>query len=476
MRATLVLAIAIAALVLSPAASAVPPANDAFADATAVASLPFSDAADLAEATVEGGEPGGGCWPLAGTTWYRLTPSEDSYLRISTSASFDRTVNVYRQFGTGFGGLSFVGCGYSFSDTTVQLSAGETYFVQVGRTPWAFVTGTLSLSMTVVPPPPNDAFVDAHSVASLPFSEVVDMQASTAELGEPTPSGLSPFQGTAWWTFTAPKTGPMLVMEAGCCGNRAVGVYTGGSLGSLAEVPVTRSFGRAIFTATSGTTYMIQLGHYGGLYGSGLLGISLQEAPNVSTAIFWSPFDPSSFDAVQLFGHGFDPAAFPIDSWTWDFGDGGSGTGQSVSHRYLADGDYDVTLTVRTVDGRTGTSTQTVSVRTHDAGITKLTVPQAATVGQTRSIGVSVLARRYDETVTVTLYRSVPGGFAVVGSSAQSVAKRKRATPFTFSYTFTVEDAAVGAVTFKAVATINGARDALPADNEIVALPTKVNG
>jgi len=48
-------------------------------------------------------------------------------------------------------------------------------------------------------------------------------------------------------------------------------------------------------------------------------------------------------------------------------------------------------------------------------------------------------------------------------------------TEFAFSYTFTADDARVGKVTFKAVANILGARDALPADNEAIAAPTKVS-
>jgi hypothetical protein len=50
-----------------------------------------------------------------------------------------------------------------------------------------------------------------------------------------------------------------------------------------------------------------------------------------------------------------------------------------------------------------------------------------------------------------------------------------RTTDFKFSYTFTSTDASLGKVTFKAVASLIGARDALPADNEAVALPTKVS-
>ena len=61
-----------------------------------------------------------------------------------------------------------------------------------------------------------------------------------------------------------------------------------------------------------------------------------------------------------------------------------------------------------------------------------------------------------------------------VGSSTQLVANGGKATPYRFSYTFTADDAAIGKVTFKALATIPGARDALTGDNEVISLPTKV--
>jgi hypothetical protein len=51
-----------------------------------------------------------------------------------------------------------------------------------------------------------------------------------------------------------------------------------------------------------------------------------------------------------------------------------------------------------------------------------------------------------------------------------------RTTAFAFSYTFTAEDAARGKTTFKAVAEIVDEVDVLPADNIIIALPTKVKG
>ncbi len=56
------------------------------------------------------------------------------------------------------------------------------------------------------------------------------------------------------------------------------------------------------------------------------------------------------------------------------------------------------------------------------------------------------------------------GGFDQVGTLTQPVpvTTGKATTSFAFSYTFTPSDAAVGKVTFEAIATIQGARDALP--------------
>jgi PKD repeat protein len=204
---------------------------------------------------------------------------------------------------------------------------------------------------------------------------------------------------------------------------------------------------------------------------------TVQGAPPPVANFGFNPFDPSVFDVVQFFDFSFDPGGVGIASQAWDFGDGATGTGPSPTHQYAADGDYTVQLTVTTFDGRTASTSQTLQVRTHDVAITKFTVPKSASAGQTRAVTVGINSRRSPESVEVQLFKSVPGGFQFVGSLTQSVPVRpsNRTTNFDFSYTFTADDARVGKVTFKAVANIVGARDALPADNEAIASPTKVS-
>ncbi|HEV2672689.1 MAG TPA: PKD domain-containing protein, partial [Gemmatimonadales bacterium] len=161
------------------------------------------------------------------------------------------------------------------------------------------------------------------------------------------------------------------------------------------------------------------------------------------------------------------------------FGDGGSSNVQSPTHRYAADGDYQVRLTVTTFDGRSASISRVLQVRTHDVAITRFTVPNAASSGQTRNISVGVTSNRYPETVTVLLFKSVPGfgGYQQIGALEQFVALRSanRTTNFDFSYTFTSDDAVLGKVTFRAVAVIQSGRDALPADNEAIGSPTKAS-
>ena len=114
--------------------------------------------------------------------------------------------------------------------------------------------------------------------------------------------------------------------------------------------------------------------------------------------------------------------------------------------------------------------------------------PNTAKVGSTKPISVAVTSNRYLETVQVDLYRSVPGGFQLVGSLTNVVpVSSNKAVNFDFSYTFTAAcptgtasgtrcgDSTIGTVTFEAIASIVGARDALPANNTAISLPVSVN-
>ena len=468
--AVAVLLLGLFALAPGTARAAVP-ANDDFANATIVdqSSLPFNDSVDITDATLESGEPTG-CYFGGKSIWYSITPTSDAVLRadIGGSSFFDRILYVYRADGAGFGGLSTIACASPYyngaSAATFNVQAGKTYYIQVGGF-LSYSAGTLALSLDLVPPPPNDDFANAKPITALPYSDSIDTTAATKEAGEPFPCGST--GGTAWYSYTASDSGSVTASGSAPFSVQ-LAAYTGSSLGNLSSAGC--QYGRLTIHVDAGKTYFFQVG--GVFSGGGPVTLQLDRTPNPVMGMYLSPPDPSTFDTVQFYDQSYDPAGLGFSSESWSFGDGGAATGCCPTHRYAADGNYTAKLLVTTPDGRTGTLSQLIHVRTHDVAISKLTVPQSALAGQTRSITVGITDTRYPETVEVQLFRND----TLVGTLRQDVPVRgpNRTTAFGFTYTFTSADAALGKVTFKAVATIVGARDALPSDNTAIALPTKV--
>jgi hypothetical protein len=101
--------------------------------------------------------------------------------------------------------------------------------------------------------------------------------------------------------------------------------------------------------------------------------------------------------------------------------------------------------------------------------IVEITAPKSARAGQTRPVSVSVVDRRYPETVRLTLYRVDSFGQTAVGRAFLDMVVSTRATTTDFPYTFTAEDAAAGRVTFLASIEILNHEDALPSDNSLSA-------
>jgi PKD repeat protein len=479
--ATFLLAVFLVALSSPSPASASPPANDNFADAQAISSFPFSDSGDLSVTTLEPGEPQI-CNGEIGSAWYTFTASSNAPITIDESGS-DGVVgfNFWQSSGVGFGGLSFVGCGSAIEQRTFIPQAGATYYIQTGSNN---DTGFhLQLQVTQLQGPANDNFANATSVGSLPFTDHgVHIGNASVEPGENTfPNGaFTLLNSTVWYTIT-PLTSQTLTASIFlfCCTSPTIAVYSGNSLGSLTQV-AGASFQQPVsFRANAGSTYYVQAGIPFVGCCDPTMDFSLTLAAPPFAQFSASPFDPSVFESVSFFDQSFDPAGLGIASQAWDLGDGTTATGCCPNHRYAADGDYTVKDTVTTTDGRSATATQTLHVRTHDVTISKLVAPSTGKVGRTVQL-VTVLGNtRYPEQVEVDLLKSVPGGFTQVGSLTQGVPvmRRNQTLDFKINYTFVSDDAALGKVTFKAVARLLSARDALPGDNEVSSTPpTKVTG
>ncbi len=450
-------------------ASASLPDNDLFANAQVVSSLPFTDSGDLNGTSTEPGEPQV-CNFQNQSVWYSFTPAVATAVKIDLSGSdFGVVANVYQSFGPGIGNLGFSGCIGFGGSTQLTASANTTYYIQAGSV--SVGSAHLQLNLHNVPPPINDDFAKATDIESLPFSDFSDRSAAGMESGEPAFPSCGPISHTIWYAFT--PTEDMIVHAHGSSSstNSFIAFYTGSSLTQLTEVGCASE--HSVLRTTAGKTYFIQVGSYDGQSGAPQ-SFGLEVAPPPSVAAFVNPHDPSIFDTAQFSASVFDPTAYgTVQSQNWDFGDGASAEGCCPTHRYAADGQYTAKITATLSDGRSGSSTVLVNVKTHDVAITKMTVPQTASPGQTKSITVSLTNRRYPETVQVQLAKSTPGGFVNVGALTLSVPAQK-ATDFRFSYVFTDEDAAIGKVTLQATATIAGGRDSLPADNSFTALATRV--
>jgi PKD repeat protein len=251
-------------------------------------------------------------------------------------------------------------------------------------------------------------------------------------------------------------------------------VYTGNSLAGLSLIDCRPYYSQPLtFLADAGVTYYFQVGDFYG-DGGGPLQFRLEVTPPPHAGFSTYHSDPSIFDTIQFCDSSYDPGNIGFQSFEWDFGDGANSSGYCTNHRYATDGDYTVLHTVTTIDGRTGSASQLLQVRTHDVSITKLSAPKSVNVGQKKTITVSLKNTRYSENVTIQLYRSVDGSnFEWVASLTKPVPVRKgnRITSFDFNYTFSAQDAATGKVIFKAVVIIDGARDAFPIDNEAIAIP-----
>jgi PKD repeat protein len=401
-------------------------------------------------------------------------------LNVGSSGSGIQSAHaIYRQTGQGIEGLELLTCGGSWVSHQFTAERGTTLYVQLGG--WFAQTGSVTLDVGFVPPPPNDDFADALVIPSLPFADDGrEMTPATVEVGEPASSCVAPpSEKTMWYAFTPEESMSLTASFLGSVFATGIVAYTGDSLGTLTEVacevPGDGFTPVLTFPVDAGSTYYLQVGAPGSQ--NEILFFQLMETPVPVADWVTGPSDPSTFDVVQFFSFSHDPGGVGITSESWDFGDGATAEGCCPQHSYPAEGDYDVTLEVTTGDGRSTAVTKTLHVETHDVAIRKVTVPSSARPGQTKSITVGLTNTRHPETVQVELLRSEAGGLwqpVGVVTLPVPVQGKNKTTNVNFNYTFTQADALLGKVSFQAIVNTLGTRDAIPADNMITSLPTTV--
>ncbi|MFC5291255.1 PKD domain-containing protein [Actinokineospora guangxiensis] len=471
-RATACLAALAATALLPSVAHAAPPSNDDFDTATEITALPFTTVQDTTEATAAADEPAA-CWRPSGgaSVWYRFTATAHGFLRATFGTSDHASTFV--AFTGERDALTAVpgSCGSRYDTAgrkTFAVAAGTTYHLLVSDN--AAVGGTLHFGLESVPPAPNDRFADATPITAIP-AVVTDgnLARAGAEPGEPVPACAQGATSSIWYRYTPTTTAPVSLWAGAA--SAAMVVYEGARLDELSEVRCTPP-GPAVFTATAGRTYHIQIASDPDQ--AGVVDLHAALAPALRPTLIGGS-ERLTVLRDEYFGvYPGDVLNQPVAAGRIDFGDGTAVdlTAQEPGavHRYAVDGDYRVQFTVTTLDGRTGSGTKAVQVRSHDVTTTALSAPATARLGQTRTISASVTNTRYDETVVVTLYKVVDGNSTEIGRATQWVpARAGRVAQFPFAHTFTD----TGPATFRAVAEpqVQGGDDN-PADNAAEATTT----
>ncbi|MET9229059.1 hypothetical protein [Lentzea sp. NPDC003310] len=474
-----VLASAFAAAVLAtcaPAVALAAAAGDDFDTAVEVSAVPFQQTIDTTGATKATDDPNACNHWGESSVWLRYTAPADGIVRLKTEST--RFGPFFGVFTGDRGALAPVpgACdSNSPHDDTFRVQAGVTYHVMVVEY-YSWYAGPVTVSLTPVAPAPNDDRAAAEPVELTERYEG-DLRRASAEPGEPVASCDPVATQSVWYRYTPTEAKFVRVLSD----RTAVSVYRASDLSEVdCEWSGEGNYQHNVFSATPGESYLIRVADSVG--SAGPFFVELGEAEPLRPFVNAYPNNPTVFTDVTIAPYTGDQR--PFVSGTVQFGDGGSAQivpGETIRHRYAADGDYTITVTGATKDGRTGTGSDTLKVDTHDVSVTGFSVPASARAGQTKSFKATVANTRHDENVRVTLYKvgGAPGGYDLeIGRGTQWVpASASGRTDFPFAYTYSAEDAAKGSVEFRVEATMpdrGWGSDARPEDNQARATTTSV--
>jgi PKD repeat protein len=190
----------------------------------------------------------------------------------------------------------------------------------------------------------------------------------------------------------------------------------------------------------------------------------------VTASFVFSPTAPAVNQDVY-----FDAAASrPTDgTFTWDYGDGATGTGLTPSHRYAQAGTYTVTLTNRSSLGQSATVSRTVTVSATSASVSASFVfsPTAPAVNQDiyfdaaasrpvdatfkwdfgdgTAVGSGVTpTHRYNLAGTYTVTLTVTNTFGQSATSSRTITVSSTSAQVTASFTFSPVNPAVNQEVF----------------------------
>jgi outer membrane protein assembly factor BamB len=280
------------------------PFNDDFVQRAVFVGETGTARSAVQSSTREAGEPVHAGVAGNGSLWWTWTAPRSGSVTIDTSASaFDTLLAVYT--GSALNALTLVignddeSSSVTTSKVTFNATAGTSYQIAVDTKSG---TGLVALRFSLMAS--NDAFDSAQVVSGRSWSVRSDNRSATREPNEPRIKNNAGGH-SVWYKWTAPATHRYHLASMSSDFNTMVGVFTGTSAASLAEISASTTGGDSnamlnsaavTFTATAGTTYYI------------VIDSEVSTAGTSTVGDFWLSCTDSDW---EFFGYG-DPTTVAI--------------------------------------------------------------------------------------------------------------------------------------------------------------------
>ncbi len=168
------------------------------------------------------------------------------------------------------------------------------------------------------------------------------------------------------------------------CQNATINFVNGGSVAPLKTfwdfgngVQSTNTNDNTVYTSPGTVTVKLR-NTYAGCVDSAIKNIVVQPGPTIDfTATNAAACKPPLSVTFQ------DASAVPLTSWSWDFGDGSTGTGSPTTHLYNSAGSFNVTATFADANGCEGKVTKPAVVKIDPPTVKINTVPAGGCVPYT---------------------------------------------------------------------------------------------
>jgi hypothetical protein len=296
-----------------------PPANDNFANATVVTSVPYVvNGLNTSEATTEANDPVTPCGSTgfpqqSHSVWYRFTPSTTRGYAITTvGTNYDTVLAIWT--GT-WGSLVNQGCdddsGVNLTSfLSLTLQGGTTYYIEAMA--YGDDAGG-SLHLTVAEPPPNDDFDNALTITGLTYGDSQDTTTATTAADDPTFDCEDFFSGqgshSVWYRVSSPYRRLLTASTLGSPSSdydTVVGIFTG-SRGALTLVACSDD-------ASGGLQSRAQVALQAGIpYSVEVVGLDVYESGHLRFSADLGPICP---DFVSPAGVGVEDVTLIASKWS----------------------------------------------------------------------------------------------------------------------------------------------------------------